>query len=107
MGAEIQQHHQLTQQLLQIQLYQPTQPAINSTQPTVNTTTVEPVPPQNTTTSKAPSTTNPSQSSGGSLSGAVIAIIVLVSLTVLVIIGFVVYKKCFKRQQTSPFYNLN
>jgi len=84
-----------------------TPPAINSTQPTVNTTTVEPVPPQNTTTSKAPSTTNPSQSSGGSLSGAVIAIIVLVSLTVLVIIGFVVYKKCFKRQQTSPFYNLN
>ena len=95
-----------------------TPPAVNSTQPSVNTTTAEPAPPQNTTTaepatpqntttSKAPSTTDPSQSSGGSLSGGIIAIIVLVSLTVLVIVGFVVYKKCFKRQQTSPFYNLN
>merc|ERR1712223_206306 len=75
----------------------------NSTKiPTNTTTTLDPAISNST---NSPSTQDP-PSSEVKLGGAVIAIIVLVSLTVLVVIGVVIYKNCFKRQQTSPFYNL-
>ena len=57
-----------------------------------------------TTQSSQTTTQQPIPSTG--LSGAIVGMICLISITVFIFGGVVIYVKCFKRRQTQPFYNL-